>query len=153
MGLSESDLRPGEDVDADMQGSAVAGLDSGMQGSNSGMQSVVSGSVVDVVGSGTGYVVDDIVEGSMQIDGDLGESTFDVGMRVASGSESEVYSASVVSFNEGLPQGEPSFQRQDHDDVEALVASLDRLTMGHSAAASGQLRLSFEGPSGSSNMY
>ena len=153
MGLADSDLRPGQDVDADMQGSAAAGSGSGMQGSSVGMQSVVSGSVVDVVGSGTGYVVDDIVEGSMQIDGDLGESTFDVGMRVVSGSESEVHSASVLSFTEGLPQGEPSFQRQDHNDIDALVASLDRLTMGQSAATSGQLRLSFEEPSGSSHVH
>ena len=33
----------------------------------------------------------------------------------------EVRSASVPSITEGLPQGEPSYQRHEYDDVETLV--------------------------------
>ena len=30
----------------------------------------------------------------------------------------EVYSASVPSFADGLPQGQPSYQRHEHHDVD-----------------------------------
>lgn len=72
-----------------------------------------------------------------------------MGVLGARGSTSEVTSASVVSFNDGLPQGEPSFQRETHEHVDDLVASLDQLTLGRSAAASGQLRLSLDEPASS----
>ena len=56
----------------------------------------------------------------------------------------EVESASVVSFNDGLPQGEPSHQQTEHIGVDDLVQQLDALTMGNINAESGQIRLSAE---------
>ncbi len=108
MGLPIGVLRPVEDTDVDMQeqGFVGSGVAQGDVGSS-------------VVGSGVS------VDGSMQVDGDLGETTLDLGARGTSRSVSEVNSASVVSFTDGLPQGEPTYQRQMHNDVDALVASMD----------------------------
>lgn len=64
-------------------------------------------------------------------------------------STSEVNSASIVSFTDGLPQGEPSHQRQTFADVDTLVASMDHLTLGRSIATSGQIRLSTDEPTSS----
>ena len=33
----------------------------------------------------------------------------------------DAHSASVMSFADGLPQGEPSYQRTEHADVDQLV--------------------------------
>ena len=42
----------------------------------------------------------------------------------------DAHSASVMSFADGLPQGEPSYQRTEHADIDQLVQQLDELTMG-----------------------
>ena len=68
----------------------------------------VGDQVVDV--GGDVNLVDSVLEGGMQVDGDLGETTLQLSGQSISGSE--VQSASVVSFTDGLPQGEPSHQRQ-----------------------------------------
>ena len=60
---------------------------------------------------------------------DYGDDVQDVG--------AEVSSASVPSFADGLPQGEPSHQRYHYDDVDVLVAQMDQLTMGNMGAQSG----------------
>ena len=62
------------------------------------------------VGFSVGFDVDDHMQDvgnvgihGMLVDGDLGETTLDLQLRSQSGSGSEVHSASVPSFTDGLP--------------------------------------------------
>lgn len=128
----------------------------------SSSSSVVGQQSVDHVGSSYVVAIDTVVsqwsvvtmqnnvpDTDMLRDDDLDETTLDMGVQSACGSASQVTTASIISLNDGLPQGEPLFQRQLNDDLDTFATVMDQLTIGRSVAASWQMRLLFDKPSGS----